>query len=333
MITSVRAPLRVSLFGGGTDYPAYFTRLPGAVLGFTIDKYIYIHALPLGAFVDYDYRLSYSRIEMVRKTEHIQHPVVRAALAHYGYAKPMDYSIQADLPSHAGLGSSSSFTVAFVRLVSELQNIPRSRLEIAREACHIEHVLLKENVGVQDQFHAAFGGFNRFDFIGDSSTVSPIAIKGADVKLLSDSMLLVFTGLRRHASTVLDEQVAKTENKKNDADLLELYRLVGVATHCFESLQGEMLVQELARMLHTGWQIKKRLSSSISNSAIDELYEHCLKHGALGGKLCGAGAGGFLLMIVPPEKRKSFIDTLGRDRCVAFGIDMDGAQTISRGGL
>jgi D-glycero-alpha-D-manno-heptose-7-phosphate kinase len=328
MIRCVRAPLRVSLFGGGTDYPAYFRRMPSAVLGFTINKYIYISALPLGAYVDYDYRISYSRIERVRKVEEIEHPVVRAALQHYKFMNPMDYSIQADMPSHSGLGSSSAFTVAFVRLISELQKIPRSRLEIAKEAVHIEHVLLKENVGVQDQFHAAFGGFNRFDFVGDMSTIAPIGISGDDVRMLSRSLLLVFTGQKRHASAVLTEQIANTEKKKNDADLAELYRMVGIATDVIESKKGAELVKELARMLHEAWQVKKRLSSSISNSGIDDLYATCLSHGALGGKLCGAGAGGFLLMVVPEEKRASFIDKLGRDNCVEFDIDMEGVRVI-----
>ncbi len=328
MITCVRAPLRISLFGGGTDYPGYFKRLPGAVLGFTINKYIYISALPLGAYVDYDYRIAYSRIETVRDVKNIEHPVVRAALQHYQYFTPTDYSFQADMPSHSGLGSSSTFTVAFVRLISELQGVPRSRLEIAKEAVYIEHELLKENVGVQDQFHAAFGGLNRFDFVGDMSTVTPVNISGNELRRLSRSLLLVFTGQKRHASAVLGEQIDNIVKKKNDTDLQELYKLVGVAGDMMEARKGESLVNELARMLHEAWQIKKRLSSNISNNAIDELYETCRSHGALGGKLCGAGAGGFLLMVVPEPRRAGFIEALGRDRCVEFTIDVEGARLV-----
>ncbi len=328
MIVRARAPLRVSLFGGGTDYPAYFRRLPGAVLGFAINKYLYISALPLNAFVDYDYRLAYSKIETARRIDDIQHPVVRAALKHYHFPRPMDYSFQADLPAQAGLGSSSSFTVAFVRLVSELQGIPRSRLELAKEAVFIEHELLREHVGVQDQFHAAFGGFNRFDFVGDMATITPLNISGPDMRMLARSLLLVFTGEKRHASSVLAEQIDNTAKKKNDADLTHLYRLVGIAADMMETKKDGDLVNELARLLHDAWQVKKKLSSSITNDAIDDLYEHCRAHGALGGKLCGAGAGGFLLMVVPEERRETFIQALGRERCVEFEIDMEGARIV-----
>jgi D-glycero-alpha-D-manno-heptose-7-phosphate kinase len=328
MLVCVRAPLRVSLFGGGTDYPAYFRRLPGAVLGFAINKYIYISALPLNAFVDFDYRVAYRQIERVRHIDEIQHPVVREALKYYDFTRPTDYSFQTDIPAYAGLGSSSSFTVAFVRLISELQSVPRTRLELAQEAVHIEHQLLKENVGVQDQFHASFGGFNRFDFVGDFFTVTPVNVSGRNLQTLSRSLVLVFTGIQRHASTVLAEQIERTEQKKNDADLTEMHRMVGVATNMFESLRGEALGTELARLLHENWLLKKKLSSSISNTAIDELYETCRREGALGGKLCGAGAGGFLLMVVPEERRKGFIETLGRDRCVEFDIDLEGVKIL-----
>src|SRR6266436_5762640 len=155
MIVTVRTPLRVSLFGGGTDYPAYFHREPGAVLGFTIDKYIYLSALRLTASVDYRYRLSYSLVETVDSVAAIRHPVIRSVLQHYGFDEPTDFSVQADLPASVGLGSSSAFTVGAISLVSHLMGTPRTRMELAREAIHTEQVLLRENVGVQDQRHAS----------------------------------------------------------------------------------------------------------------------------------------------------------------------------------
>src|SRR5258708_16887119 len=169
MIVTVRTPLRVSLFGGGTDYPAYLHREPGAVLGFTIDKYIYLIALQLIPFADHRYRLSYSKVEHVDSVAAIQHPVFRAVLQHYGFDEPTDFSTLADLPASAGgLGSSSAFTVSVINLISHLMSIPRTRMELAREAIHVEQVLLGEDVGVQDQLHAIFCGINRFALHSDT---------------------------------------------------------------------------------------------------------------------------------------------------------------------
>src|SRR5579862_4080691 len=234
MLVSVRTPLRVSLFGGGTDYPAYFHRSPGAVLGFTIDKYIYLSALPLTATVDYRYRLSYSKIENVDSIDEIEHPVVRAVLQHYRWQEPTDFSVQADLPAAVGLGSSSAFTVGMVNLVSHLMGTPRTRMELAREAIHAEQVLLRENVGVQDQLHASFGGINRFDLHGDSFRIAPINISGRDLGELADWMVLVYTGVKRHASAVAADQVQSTAKGALDAELREMLGFVDAAQQILE---------------------------------------------------------------------------------------------------
>ncbi len=325
MLVTTRTPLRVSLFGGGTDYPEYFRRHRGAVIGFAIDKHIYISALSLSAFVDYRYRLSYSRVETAERVADIRHPVVRAILAHQGYDSPTDFSVQADLPASAGLGSSSAFTVGFLNLVSALQGVPRTKMELARLAIHTEQELLRERVGVQDQLHGAFGGFNRFDFSGDSFSISPINVSGTDLEELSRWMLLVYTGIKRHASAVVEEQLANTAARKIETELTTMLELVDEAQAVLETNRGEGRIRELARLLDESWRLKKRLSDQISRQEIDELYELCLSQGALGGKLCGAGGGGFLLVVVPPERRDAFDAALDPRRCVSFRVELGGS--------
>jgi D-glycero-alpha-D-manno-heptose-7-phosphate kinase len=330
MMVAVRTPLRVSLFGGGTDYPAYFRREPGAVLGFTIDKYIYLSALRLSASVDYRYRLSYSKVENVDSVAAIQHPVVRAVLQHYGFDEPTDFSMQADLPAAAGLGSSSSFTVSVVNLVSHLMGTPRTRMELAREAIHAEQVLLRENVGVQDQLHASFGGINRFDLHGDAFRIAPVNIAGRDLKVLADWMVLVYTGVKRRATAVAADQVKSTEAGALDAELREMMAFVDAAQQILEDAgRRDDAPARIGALLHQSWQVKKRLSPKISAPEIDELYEFCLGSGALGGKLCGAGGGGFLLMVVPPERRAGFEAAIGARQCVRFEIDCHGTVVLS----
>ena len=327
MLISTRTPLRVSLFGGGTDYPAFFQRERGAVIGFAVNKYIYISALPLQSFVDYRYRVSYSTTEIADGVEEIAHPVVRAALTYYGYDQPTDFSIQADLPASSGLGSSSSFTVGFIGMLSALSGTPRTKLELARAAIHLEQVLLAENVGVQDQLHAAFGGINRFSFEGDGITIAPINMTGLALRHLTGSMLLVHTGIKRRATAVVAEQIKRTSAREVDVQLRAMLGLVDAAQALLEGGAGDV-AGELARLLDESWRLKRSLSSGISGGEIDDLYDFCRCQGALGGKLCGAGGGGFLLMVVPPERRAAFLEAVGPRRCVPIEVDMTGTVVL-----
>jgi D-glycero-alpha-D-manno-heptose-7-phosphate kinase len=329
MMVAVRTPLRVSLFGGGTDYPAYFHREPGAVLGFAIDKYIYLSAQPLTSSVGCRYRLSNSHIETSDSVAAIRHPAIRAALQHYGFDEPTDFSVEADLPASLGLGSSSAFAVGVINLVSHLMGAPRTRMELAREAIHLEQELLRENVGVQDQLHVSFGGVNRFDLYRDRFRIAPVGVSGHDLRVLTDWMVLVNTGVRRHASTILAEQVKKTAQGSLDAELREMLGLVDAAQQVLEDARRrDDAPARLGGLLHQSWQLKKRLSSEITAPGIDDLYEFCLASGAIGGKLCGAGGGGFLLMVVPPERRGGFEQVIGQRRCVRFRIDSEGTVLL-----
>jgi len=328
MITTVRAPLRLSFFGGGTDYPEYFERKRGAVVGMAIDKYIYISAVPLTSILDYRYRIAYSRLERVNALEEIEHPVVRTVLQMYDCRSPLDISIVSDVPANTGLGSSSTFTVGMLRLASELSGRCMTKSDLARKAVHVERTLLNEVVGVQDQHHAAFGGINRFDFTMGRMQISPVQIEAATLQHLTSSMLLVYTGIRRHASATLDEQIAKTKAAATDRELDTLLALVDEAVHILETCPADLIVARFGALLHEGWQIKKRLSAKVSSGTIDELYERALANGALGGKLNGAGAGGFLLVLVPPERQAGFIAAMAPYVCLPVNVDVTGPRLI-----
>jgi D-glycero-alpha-D-manno-heptose-7-phosphate kinase len=328
MLFSSRTPLRVSFFGGGTDYPDYFSRHPGAVVGMAIDRYVYVSALRLSEIIDYKYRLTYSQLERVTSSSDIDHPVVRAVLAYYEVEQALDISIQADLPASSGLGSSSAFTVGLVNLISAMHSRSMTRLDLAQEAIHIEHDLLAENVGVQDQLHAAFGGLNRFDFVDGRTRITPIQMTAPCQDRLLSSLVLVYTGKTRFASKVLTEQVQATKEQKIDRELSHLLKLVDQSVDLLEGDDPEVLLRDFGAMMHEGWQTKRKLSSGVSNPQIDSLYEAALTAGATGGKLCGAGGGGFLLMVVPPENRSRFDETLRGHSIIPIGMDHHGSQIL-----
>ena len=273
MLIASRTPLRISFFGGGTDYPEYYERQRGAVVGMAINKYIYISLLRSVSFLDYRYRISYSKLETTDSVDDIKHPVVKAVLQTYGVDEPLDISIQSDLPANTGLGSSSAFTVGFVNLVATLQSTKQTKLDLARQAIHIEHTVLNERVGVQDQLHASYGGINRFDFEKNRFRITPLQISAENQELLSESLLLLYTGRTRHASQTLDEQLSSTVAKKLDRDLEHLLTLTDQAVTVLEGNNSAAMIREFGEMMHEGWLVKKRLSSKISNLGIDEIYE------------------------------------------------------------
>lgn len=330
MLISSRTPLRVSFFGGGTDYPDYFSRHPGAVVGMAIDRYVYVNALRLSDIIDYKYRLTYSRLEHVSDAAELEHPVVRALLQHERIDYPLDISIQAELPASSGLGSSSAFTVGLVNLLNALKGKTLTRLDLGRKAIHVEQVLLQENVGVQDQLHAAFGGMNRFDFVDGRTRITPVQMTTECEDYLLSSLVLVYTGKTRFASQVLTEQVRSTKEMKIDRELSHLLALVSQSVAVLEGGDPESMLRDFGTMMEDGWQTKRRLSSGISSPEIDALYDAAIAAGALGGKLCGAGGGGFLLMVVPPHKRDAF-DGAMRGHClIPISMDRQGSVIVSQ---
>ncbi|MCR9135652.1 MAG: GHMP kinase [Alphaproteobacteria bacterium] len=330
MLLSSRTPLRVSFFGGGTDYPDYFQRHPGAVVGMAIDRYIYISALRLTDIIDYKYRVSYSKLERVKAHSEIEHPVIREVLGHYRIEDALDISIQSDLPASSGMGSSSAFTVGLINLASALRKQSMTRLDLSQAAIHVEQNLLKENVGVQDQLHAAFGGMNRFDFVNGRIQITPVNMSEECLNYLLSSLVLVYTRRTRFSSEVAVHQVTATREGKIDNELSHLLALVSQAVDVLEMNDPEQMIGEFGAMMKEGWQTKRKLSIGITTTDIDDLYDAALKAGALGGKLCGAGGGGFLLMVVRPEMRKRFEQALHGLSLIPVGMDRHGS-TILKG--
>lgn len=328
MLITSRTPLRVSFFGGGTDYPEYFERHPGAVVGMAIDKYVYVSALRLANFLQYKYRVAYSRVEAENLIENIQHPVVRTLLQHYEIEEALDINIIADLPASSGLGSSSAFTVGLINLISSLRSAPLTKLDLGLKAIFVERELLKERVGVQDQLHSAYGGLNRFDFIEGRIRISPVQMTSDCQRQFMSSLVLLHTGITRYASENLKEQMDSTKERKVDRELGSLLELTSQAVRVLEGRDPDAMLRDFGAMMHEGWMIKRRLSSKVSTAAIDALYEQARGAGALGGKLCGAGGGGFLLMVVPPDGRAHFASALAPTVIIPVGLDTHGSTII-----
>jgi D-glycero-alpha-D-manno-heptose-7-phosphate kinase len=328
MLISSRTPLRVSFFGGGSDYPEYFTRQPGSVVGMAIDRYIYISTLRLTDIIDYKYRLSYSKLEKVIQSHDLEHPVVRAVLDHYAVEAALDISIQSDLPAQSGLGSSSAFTVGLINLITALKDEPLTRLDLGRAAIHVERELLNENVGLQDQLHAAFGGMNRFDFVDGRVRITPVQMTTECQSWFISSLVLVYTGTTRFASQAVTEQMAATTEKRIDQELAQLVALVDDAVDVLEGTDPETMLKDFSALMTEGWQTKRSLSSRVTSAQIDHLYEASIEAGALAGKLCGAGGGGFLLMIVPPSAREHFNEVMSGAHLVQVGLDRFGSVIL-----
>jgi D-glycero-alpha-D-manno-heptose-7-phosphate kinase len=328
-VFSTRTPLRVSFFGGGTDYPEYYERHPAAVLGTAIDKYVYIHAIRLERFMGFGYRLSYRINEEVEEINQIEHPVVRALYNMLEIEKGWNVSVMSSLPSRSGLGSSSSFTVGMLKLLGAIKNIQYTRFELAQTAIHVERNILKENVGVQDQLHATFGSLNRYDFNGSKFQITPVRMTSAVRDRLNNSMYLVHTGIARFASKVVQQQVDNTKSMKIDKPLSHLYKLCADAQVVLEGEDPERVVKEIGAMVDDGWQTKRSLSVDVSTPLIDELYAAAIGAGALGGKLCGAGGGGFLFLLVPPECRVQVQRALKAHELIPIHMDESGATLIT----
>lgn len=306
-----KTPLRVSFFGGGTDYPDYLDHHPGAVLGTTIDKFVYTFALPMSGVADKPFRLTYRRVEEVDRPDQIQHPVVREVLKEFNWTQPLNIATMADLPGSTGLGSSSSFAVGFLNLIHRIAGHRMTRYDLAREAIRLEYEVLKENVGVQDQIHAAFGGINLYDLARHSFSVTPVRMHFDVARLLNSSMLLVFTGKVRHASQVLESQLKNTREKVVMKQLDHLMQLTRAGVRVLEGDDADAVIQDLGRMLDDAWLTKRSLSTEISNSRVDEVYRCGKAAGALGGKLCGAGGGGFFFFLAPPQTHPAFAAAFG----------------------
>jgi len=324
-----RTPFRISFFGGGTDYPAWYREHGGAVLATSINKYCYISIRYLPPFFDYKSRIVYSKVELVQDPKEIQHPAVRAALNFLGIREGVEIHHDGDLPARTGLGSSSTFTVGLLHALYALRGRMASKMQLARDAIHLEHDLLHETVGAQDQVITAHGGLNRIDFSPDDNfRISPMILKKDRLVSLQAHCMLIFTGFTRIASEVAAEQVQKTP--QNHSELKQMYQMVDQATKILSS-DGDL--SEFGKLLHENWQLKRRLSSRVSTPEIDGIYEAGRAAGAIGGKILGAGGGGFLLLFARPEDQAKIAAKLDKFLHVPFRFETLGSQIIHYDGF
>lgn len=323
VITST--PLRISFFGGGTDYPVWYRQYGGSVLATAINKRCYVTCRRLPPFFEYHSRVSYSKVENVRRNDAIEHPAVRGCLQFLGIEDGVEIHHVADLPARTGLGTSSAFTVGLLLGLYALQDRMRDKQALAADAIHVEQELLQEAVGAQDQVSAAFGGFNRINFRVDGSIeVKRVLTAQSRLAELEQHLALYFTGFSRTASEIAQEQVRMTPQRKRELDTMLQFvdEAESIITDPGRSLH------EFGRLLHEGWQIKRSLTQKITNANIDEIYEAGLSAGALGGKLLGAGGGGFMLFFVPPERRQALRERLKKLLCVPFSFSNQGSHVV-----
>ena len=323
-----KTPVRFSFFGGGTDYKEYFERKNGAVLGTTINKYTYVSVNKLSDFFEYKMRVGYSKSELVNDVNDIIHPSVRETLKFKKIIENLDIHIFADLPARTGLGSSSSFTVGFLNALYALEGKKVSKKTLAEESIFIEQQLIKENVGCQDQIHAAYGGLNLIEFNASGFSVRPVVISKQKYHFLNASLMVFYTGLTRYASDIVTEQIENTKNHSKDTYLQQMHDMVYQAEKIISEDDSEVMVKNLGELLHDGWNLKKQLSSQVSNNNIDEVYNKALNAGAYGGKLAGAGGGGFLFFLAPIEKQQEIKNSLNGLLQVDLKFENDGSQII-----
>ncbi len=320
-----RTPFRISFFGGGTDYPGWYRQHGGAVLATTINKYCYISCRHLPPFFEHRHRIVYSRIENVKSLDEIEHPAVRAVLGWAGCSTGLEIHHDGDLPARSGLGSSSSFTVGLVNALRALDGRYSSKEDLAKNAIHIEQEVIRENVGSQDQISAAYGGFNRIEFHRDGRfDVSPIVLAQDRIAELQGSLMLCFTGFSRIASDIAKSKIENLEKRET-----ELRKMRSMVDEAIEALQSPNTpIDEFGGLLHEAWQYKRSLSEKVTTPEIDRIYEDARQAGALGGKLLGAGGGGFMLLFVRPDSQARVRERLKHLVHVPFRFEDSGSRVV-----
>ena len=318
-----KTPFRMSFFGGGTDFSGFFNEHGGVVLSTTFDKYAYVTVRNLPPFFEYKTHLTYSKEEKVNSVDEIQHPAIRNAMKWLGMEK-IRMTYEADLPARSGLGTSSSFAVGMLEAFYALKGKYADKKKLSDDAIYLERTLCAEAGGIQDQIAAAFGGFNRIDFSKDGYTVNPVVMSRERKKELNDNLMLFFTGFSRFLSDI--QKGTEKSMKEKTKELLEIYSLVDEAQKILSDNNAD--IDEFGKLLDYSWNLKRGISEGISTDSIDEQYKKAMDAGALGGKLLGAGGGGFLLFYVPKEKQKSVKNALKDQMQVPFSFENEGTRII-----
>lgn len=318
-----KTPFRMSFFGGGTDIPAFFNEHGGAVISSTFDKYAYVNVRHLPPFMPYYSELCYSRFERVNSINDIEHPAIREAMRMLDIHE-IRLTYEGDLPARTGLGTSSTFAVGMLNAFYALKGKQVGKRKLAEDAIYLERELCKESGGWQDQIAAAFGGLNRIDFADNQFKVTPIVIHPDRKKLLNDSLMLFYTGVTRFSSEVQKDTMSTQQDKV--AQLKEMLSLVDDAQTILEDKHSDF--KDFGRLLDHTWRLKRKTGGKISNGSIDELYERGLKAGALGGKLLGAGGGGFLLFYIEPDKKEALLREFKDLMQVPFQFENEGTSMV-----
>ena len=316
-----QTPFRISFFGGGTDFSGFYEKHGGQVLSTTIDKYCYLTVRHLPPFFEYSNSVVYSQIERVKHVDEIEHPAVRAAMK---YLDMHDLTIMydADLPARTGLGTSSSFAVGMLLAFYALKGKYADKKRLADEAIYLERVLCNESGGIQDQIAASFGGLNKIVFSSGGYEVQPVVVSDRNKAALDDDLMLFFTGISRYSFTIQKEQEKNLEIKNRQ--LLQMKDLVDEAEMAL--VQGR--VDDFGRLLDTEWRLKREINGKVSSPVIDGYYDRAMGAGALGGKLLGAGGGGFLLLYVPKDKQPAVRQALSELLEIPFRFETGGAKVL-----
>lgn len=321
-----RTPFRISFFGGGTDYSEWIKDYGGAVIGATINHFNYISCRYLPPFFDHKYRVCYSKIENVKSIAQIEHPAVKGVLNYFKFHETgLEIHHDADLPARAGLGSSSAFVVGLCNSLLALRERSISKGKLAQLAIHIEQNVIKETVGCQDQTLTAHGGLNYVNFFPNGNiSVHPVIASEKRIALFQNHLMLFFTGFSRYAHEIAKSKVANFEKRKKE--LLRMHAMVDEALDILQNENQDLLA--FGELLHETWQLKKTLSDKVSSSQINEIYDKALKAGAVGGKLLGAGGGGFMLFFVPLNKQEEVKRALHFLLHVPFSFENSGSSII-----
>lgn len=321
-----QTPFRISFVGGGSDLEAFYSQSPGAVLSTSIDKYMYISSHKF--FEEDKIRTKYSQTETVNSVQELKHPILRTALEKFGIKGGIEVSSISDIPGGTGMGSSSSFTVGLLHNLHVTQNSFASKETLAREACEIEIDILQEPIGKQDQYAAAYGGLNVIEFHKNGLvSVNPVYLTPANYHALQENLCLYYIGNQRSASSILTEQRKNTGQADKFTTLQNMVKLVYELRDVL--MKGNL--DDFGRLMHDNWMMKQQLASGISNPLINELYDIAMKNGALGGKLLGAGGGGFMLFYCPKEKQPKLDEALKKVRRFQFKFEQEGSKLIHYG--
>ena len=318
-----KTPFRMSFLGGGTDYQPFFEEHGGSVISTTFDKYCYVSVRHLPRFFEYRNQLTYSRIEKTASVDEIEHPMVRNAMKMLNMDE-LFISYDADLPARSGLGSSSSFAVGLLNAFHALKGHYISKEKLAKEAIYLEREMCTESGGWQDQIAVAFGGLNRIYFRRGGFEVKPIIITNQRKELLNNNLMMFFTGFSRLSSEIAKEQVKATRDKT--AELLEMLKLVDEGERILSRRHSDL--DDFGRLLDTTWKIKRGITNKVSTDTLDTVYDTAIKSGALGGKLLGAGGGGFFIFYVPEERQARVKEALNSLLYVPFRFENAGTEIM-----